>query len=154
MNYLRKTFLWILLLPYALGFLGAASNQLVFLVNHGKFPVMLNPVDAVVWQPNVEGMLTDYNPLTQEREIDPRHCAMTSATHLNWLADIFDFHEGKVSIGDLLIDSRAAILPYCWGIWLGLILTRKDPDGSEHELQTMQGAPRRFESMSMRLLRR
>lgn len=142
MNYLRKTFLWILLLPYALGFLGAASNQLVLVANHGKFPVQLNPRWNTEMEPDAAGM------------IDNVHCVMSAETHLNLLADIFNFHTTIKSIGDLLLGYGDDMTPYCWGIWLGLILTRKDPDGNEYGVQAMQSAPRRFESMSMRLLRR
>src|ERR1700675_4283495 len=42
MHFLRKTSLWILLLPAALGGIGAASNQLVLIANHDRFPVMIN----------------------------------------------------------------------------------------------------------------
>ena len=43
-KFLRKTALWILLSPLALGFLGAASNQLVLNVNNDTFPVRISPV--------------------------------------------------------------------------------------------------------------
>jgi hypothetical protein len=110
MNFLRRTFLWILLLPYALGYLGAASNQLVLVANHGKFPVMRNPVVEAL-TPNLQGMT------------DSVHCFMTDETHLNLLADIFNFKSAGIwSIGDLAMEASEETLPYCWGIWLGLIL--------------------------------
>ena len=34
---------------------------------------------------------------------DETHCVMTSKTHLNWLADVFDFHQEIESVGDLLL---------------------------------------------------
>lgn len=129
MNYLRKTFLWILLLPYALGFLGAASNQLVLVANHGKFPVMLNPRWNTNQQPDSDGMIDDV------------HCVMSAETHLNLLSDIFNFHHGILSVGDLLLGWSDDMLPYTWGIWLGLILYRRERDfdgDSKYPLQTMQ----------------
>ena len=35
--------------------------------------------------------------------IDEVHCVMTSKTHLNFLADIFDMHDAIYSIGDFLL---------------------------------------------------
>jgi hypothetical protein len=116
MNFLRRTFLWILLLPYALGYLGAASNQLVFIANHGKFPVEMNPAWTSHLKPRPDGM------------IDDRHCVMTADTHLNLLADIFNFHTDIQSVGDLLLQSGDSLTPYCWAMWLGLSLTRREPE--------------------------
>jgi hypothetical protein len=141
MNYLRRTFLWILLLPYALGYLGAASNQLVLVANHGCFPVMMNGAWTDHTHPDPStGMLAD----------DSVHCEMTSQTHLNFLADVFNFHAGILSIGDLLLDAGDAMLPYTWGIWLGLILTRRERDG-EHKLQAVQCSASRSEVLPLRL---
>jgi hypothetical protein len=42
-SFLRKTCLWIILLPVAVSFTGAALNQLVLYVNGDAFPVTLNP---------------------------------------------------------------------------------------------------------------
>lgn len=110
MRFLRVTMIWVLLLPYAVIFLGAASNQLVLIANNDKFPVMVN--EALAAKVPANGML------------DEVHCVMTDKTHLNLLADIFDFHSETDSIGDLLIDFggwMSAFMPF---VWVALV-TRK-----------------------------
>jgi hypothetical protein len=59
---------------------------------------------------------------------DPTHCVMTSKTHLNWLADIFDFHESIESVGDLLINVGEwswSFAPYVWGMLVIMSLAKK-----------------------------
>lgn len=105
-NFLRSTYLWILILPVILYFTGAASNQLVLFVNNDKFPVMLNESKIDSASPDKNGM------------IDELHCVMTPYTHLNALGDVFDFHDGEYSIGDLLLefaDWAWAFCPFVWG---------------------------------------
>jgi hypothetical protein len=118
MNYVRKALLCLILLPYALYVLGAASNQLVIVANHGKFPVMENPA----W---VSHDLAAGN-LTEDGMTDDVHCIMTPETHLNFLADVFDFRDKIESIGDLLIDSGSLIHDYSFFILAGLILFKKE----------------------------
>jgi hypothetical protein len=110
---IRETFLYVLLFPYALGFLGAASNQLVIIANHGKFPVMMNPVWTSQQSPDSDGM------------IDTVHCVMTPETQLNFLADIFNLGDSIESVGDLLIHAGESLENYCFGLWIGIILFRK-----------------------------
>jgi hypothetical protein len=95
---LRVTLLWIVVAPYAFIYIGAASNQLVLIANHDKFPVMLNAKMTDAAKPDSYGL------------IDNEHCVMTHDTHLNFLADIFDLHDGWYSIGDGFIEL---------GEWLG-----------------------------------
>src|ERR1700688_1913763 len=134
MNFLRKTSLWILLLPAAIGGVGAASNQLVLIANHDRFPVMINSAESqiltlnqfIAYEQAVE-RASDPEEKQKSREaaakaaeeikimhetemLDERHCIMTSETHLNALADIFDFHDGTYSVGDGLL---------CLSEWLG-----------------------------------
>jgi len=111
MKSFRKVVLWAILLPYALSFLGVALNQLVILENDGKFPVMMNPKWYAQQQPDMTGMIDDV------------HCVMTSQTHLNLLADIFNFG-GIYSVGDLLIDAGKTTQPYGWFLALCFILKR------------------------------
>jgi len=105
---LRVTGLWIILLPIAIGTIGVVSNQVVLIANHDKFPVMVN----------------EYKRSTRELRgddsmMDNTHCVMTNKTHLNFLADIFDFKsEGIESIGDICIDFGSWLwmfAPYVWG---------------------------------------
>ena len=47
---------------------------------------------------------------------------MTPHTHLNWLADIFDFHDAVYSVGDFFIqfgEWLSAFTPFIWAGALG-----------------------------------
>lgn len=90
-------------------FVGAVSNQLVMVANHDKFPVMLNESARAKFTPDENGM------------IDKKHCVMTSATHLNLLADIFDFHVGWFSIGDGFIAFGEWLQSFCIFVWIGFV---------------------------------
>ncbi len=111
-DFTRKTFLWVLLAPIAAGLLGAASNQLVIIANHGKFPVMLNERIRVQAAPDVNGLLDDV------------HCVMTSETHLNALADVFDFRDSTQSIGDLFIELAYWLWIFAPTAWVVLVLRK------------------------------
>lgn len=109
-NFLRVTSLWLLLLPGLIYFTGAASNQLVLIANHDTFPVLVNDKRAASVSP--DGML------------DGVHCLMTKRTHLNALADIFDFHVATYSIGDLLLEAGDWLWTFAPFMWLGLVIRR------------------------------
>jgi len=116
--FVRASFLWLLLLPFALYFGGAASNQAVLIANHDKFPVMVNSQRLASFEQN-SGKLVD-------GMIDDVHCVMTDQTHLNALADIFDFKDaGIYSIGDLMIMSGASSEQSCIFLWIVLALYRE-----------------------------
>lgn len=112
MNFLRVTFLWALLLPYVFIFAGAASNQLVIVANHGKFPVQTNAVHAKMWiaedSPLPDGMLDDV------------HCVMTDKTHLNLLADVIDLHSSVESVGDLSMELGQWLNTFAPFLYIGL----------------------------------
>lgn len=103
---LRSTALWIILIPIVFGYVGTLSNQAVLLANGGKFPVSINTRRQV---DNVD----------EAGYLDKVHIVMTSKTHLNALADIFDFkQEGIESVGDLFIELSFwlwTFAPYVWG---------------------------------------
>src|SRR5258708_7165067 len=105
-KFVRVTMVWVLLAPYVVTFVGTSSNQLVFIANHDKFPVMEN--DYRTSRETVIGGVTDANA----------HCLMTPYTHLNFLADIFDFHDAIYSIGDLLLDLGAWLDSFCIYVWI------------------------------------
>ena len=49
--------------------------------------------------------------------IDDVHCVMTPDTHLNALADIFDFHSATYSVGDGLLilgEWLQSFMPFVW----------------------------------------
>lgn len=144
LKFLRLTFLWVLLLPYLIGNLGAASNQLVLVANHDKFPVMYNEVLTAEFHAiNAEKIKffesvpedSDKKPLARVMEatikaadaagiVDERHCLMTSKTHLNFLSDVFDFHDGIYSIGDGFLYLAGWLDTFCPFVWVALILMR------------------------------
>ena len=132
-KFLSVTFLWVLLLPAALQILGALSNQVVLWANHDKFPVMVNPVKLQVMTgadpaENPDGTVTvrgGHFVILPDGTImmDPTHCLMTKQTHLNFLADVFDFHDAIYSIGDLgleLGEWLGDFCPYLWGFLICL----------------------------------
>ena len=135
-QFMRKTFLWVALLPLAVTYLGTLSNQAVLWANHDAFPVMINPVKLQQFtggQP-----VADTTDPTGGRQIaqgghvfvlpdgrvmvDPVHCVMTKSTHLNWLADIFDFHDSIQSIGDLLIGVGEWLSGFAYYVWAILVI--------------------------------
>lgn len=116
---LRSTALWILLLPYAATFIGAALNQLVLLANHGRFPVAWNSA-------RLAGL--DQSTLVVGNDgvvmLDNVHCIMTSKTHLNFFADILDFGDGIYSIGDELLKLGGWFDTFCIYCWICVVVPR------------------------------
>jgi hypothetical protein len=113
MQFIRKTMLWLLLLPTIMGFVGAASNQLVLFVNNDKFPVMVN-----------QKHLHSFGDADADGMMDDIHCVMTHQTHLNFLADIFDFHHSIQSIGDLLMTWSDEYGLFAWVMWAVLMIKK------------------------------
>ena len=125
---LRSSCLWILLAPYAIFGLGVASNQAVLIANGDKFPVMLNArkLDKIL-NPTIDadlekilGIKIVEKPAPKpdpDGMIDDTHCQMTSKTHLNALADVFDL--GSIySIGDFTLYLGEWLMtwtPFVWG---------------------------------------
>lgn len=128
-KFLRKTLLYIILAPYLIYGLGAASNQAVLYANNDTFPVRINPVKLFNWTDDGKN-LTVFHPgeIPQYPQgvaiMDDEHCVMTKDTHLNFLADNFDFHENIQSIGDLLIDLGSWAVDVAPFLWAGAILRK------------------------------
>jgi hypothetical protein len=144
MDWLRKATLGIALLPTALFGLGAGSNQLVLFANHDKFPVMVNEMKTEQWRTSRELAIAEIvaevnagkvpaeevpsaiaEVATLQSEIangmlDDTHCIMTSKTHLNFLADVFDLKTAIYSIGDFMLMLSEAIAVYAYGAALAL----------------------------------
>ena len=116
--FFRSTALWILLLPYSFVFLGAASNQLVFWANNDTFPVKVNLVKAQHTAPDAI-RLADGTIM-----LDDVHCLMTNKTHLNLLADNWDFHDEIDSIGDLLLEAGEWLSGFCIFVWITIVIGR------------------------------
>jgi uncharacterized protein DUF5317 len=110
------TYLWILLLPVGFYALGTGSNQLVLIANHDKFPVLLN--EATLAKHEANGDIDQYGML------DEVHCVMTSKTHLNFLADIFDVHVAWMSIGDFFLEIGDWLWSFSPFVWLVLVIRK------------------------------
>jgi len=130
-KFLRKTLLYIVLAPLAITFTGTISNQAVLWSNHDTFPVKINPIKA--WDWSGEGKLAKIIPPDAMPEIYPHgavfindnlHVVMTPYTHLNWLADIIDFHSRIYSIGDMLLELGDYLNGFAVYIWAGAVLRK------------------------------
>jgi len=122
---LRASCLSILLLPYGIFGLGVLSNQAVLIANHDKFPVMLNAkkLAEIRGVSEIEKLLgikvkeTPTPAVDPDGMIDSVHCIMSSKTHLNALADVFDL--GSIySIGDFTLYLGEWLMtwtPFVWG---------------------------------------
>ena len=139
MKWLKKIPYWQLIaIPFLLMFLGIASNQAVLIANHDTFPVMMNqehimqactPVTDVSLAAAIAKIMHEqpYDPNACENGgayLDDSHVIMTSKTHLNYLADIFDLKTSIYSIGDFFI--MLGEWTWDWSIvaWIVLILRR------------------------------
>jgi hypothetical protein len=123
-KFLRKTSLYLFAIPLLAWGLGAASNQAVIMSNHDRFPVMWNVYKVMQYDVKLHNELKNKDPeIVQEAKLDivaleeggfldDLHCVMTSKTHLNFLADVFDLHEATYSIGDFLILAAEWFAPF------------------------------------------
>lgn len=126
LKFLRKTLLWIVLAPLAITWTGTFSNQAVFYANNDTFPVRINPVKLYDWTKGgttiqLIPVFPEFYPHGAVMQ-DQIHCLMTPYTHLNWLADNFDFHSSIQSIGDLLIDLGNWLGQFAPFVWFGAIM--------------------------------
>lgn len=142
-KFLRKTALYILALPVLCFCLGAASNQLVLNFNNDKFPVRLSDYKIAQYEVKLEAAAQsddedvarqaqfDLTALESEGFLDETHCIMSSKTHLNLLADIFDFRgQGIESVGDMMLDLGMYTWSYAPLVW-GLVVVGKLKDQKE-----------------------
>ncbi len=117
-RFIRKSLLWLLLAPWIISGAGVASNQLVLIANHGKFPVMTNPVQLADFR------IDDAKTIDATGMFDSIHCVMTKDTRLNFLADIFARQDGFYSIGDGLLEASAASKDYFIFLWVILMVQK------------------------------
>lgn len=130
-HFLRKTALYVFALPILFTVLGTAANQAVLYANNDKFPVRVNEVQLQSFLERDEnGDIIPPKVLSDGTEmIDNVHCVMTEKTHLNFLADNFDFHRHILSVGDLAImagQEGMGLAPYFWGLVLYSRMRRKE----------------------------
>jgi hypothetical protein len=107
LRFLRVTFLWIILIPHVFIYSGMISNQLVLWTNHDTFPVLMRDSAAQRLLPDDQG-----------------HVAMTRETHLNFLGDVFDFHDGWESLGDLMLETGMWMNTFAPYVFLALVIPR------------------------------
>jgi hypothetical protein len=131
MNILRKFAYWYLIVVPALILgLGIASNQLVLVANHGKFPVMMNEIQMEKFC-----SLADVDPadvpqipaaacMKGGEMIDPVHSVMGPNSHLKALADIFPLGRNIYSVGDGLIYLGLWLLSFTPYMWLALTIRK------------------------------
>jgi hypothetical protein len=108
---IRKTYLYVFAVPLLFLALGTISNQAVLYANHDTFPVCVNIVKAEHMAP--EAIQLEDGTIM----LDDTHCLMTSKTHLNLLADVFDFHSSIFSIGDFMLmlgEWLFSLAPVAW----------------------------------------
>ena len=117
LKFLRKTLLYILAVPFLSICLGVASNQVVLITNHDRFPVSVNIVKLHKFVDEDEIKTLD-DGVTM---IDEVHCVASNKTHLNMLGDIFDKHDSISSIGDELQDLGYYLWDYCLVLWCYLV---------------------------------
>lgn len=124
-QFLRKTALWIILVPATVWVAGMLSNQLVLNANHDTFPVEVNTLKEKVM---VAKYTAAYREMAEEYGIDPTlpagmiddtHCIMTKYTHLNFLADVFDLHgDGIYSVGDFMLSLGEWLWVFAPFVWV------------------------------------
>jgi hypothetical protein len=133
-NWLKKTALWIVAIPVLCWVLGAASNQVVLVANHDRFPVMVNDykvTQLAIEMETVANSDSDRAPdaalaleaLQKEGFLDHTHVVMTKHTHLNFLADWIGVG-GVYSIGDLLLGAGEQGLDPALLIWITVVIGR------------------------------
>jgi hypothetical protein len=129
-KFLRQTALWILLTPIAITWGGAGLNQLVLNANHDTFPVEINTLKEKVFVAKAtaewKDMAAEYgiDGTLPAGMIDDVHCVMTSKTHLNFLADVFDFKDGIYSVGDGLIYLGEWLGQFSLIVWGTVVISR------------------------------
>ena len=133
---LRSSIVWLFLGPWTIWSAGVLSNQAVLISNSDKFPVMLNareiskvlgpkssPIDILFGAILPEVKATE-KPVDPDGMLDSTHCVMTSKTHLNFLADIFDFHSATYSVGDGLLALGDWLNTFCPWVALALLFKK------------------------------
>jgi hypothetical protein len=135
-------------IPVFLILLGAASNQVVLIANHDKFPVMVNAKKLEMFTarpcaPDSDDMSLKYRglfwrsqitvkqvacvthkDLGSEGMIDDVHCVMSRSNHLKGLSDIFDLKDAIYSVGDGLLMLGEELLSFTSIMWLALVLRK------------------------------
>ena len=143
-KWLKKTALWIVAVPLLCLLSGIASNQLVLVANHDRFPVMWNDMKVAQYATEIEKAGEECQAAVESGDappdacepialaaeglehgyLDDTHVLMTKNTHLNFLADWIDFKTATYSPGDELIDLGEFGLKYAPIIWITVVIGR------------------------------
>ena len=130
-KFLRKTALWILLAPWIVFGAGVTSNQLVLWANRDTFPVMVNDAKINLYQMEAQAAAEEGDKdaqtalvLLDHGYLDDTHVIMTPATHLNFLADVFDLKNATYSIGDFMLYAGEYLIPISPFVWATVVIGR------------------------------
>lgn len=134
---MRKIYGWVIAIPLLLILFGAASNQLVLVVNWGKFPVMLNSAQSAKLQKSkadykkpFRASNTSVSVSTVRRADDPDgmiddvHCVMSHSNNLKFLADWINLGDGIYSPGDLLLMLGSTLQVFAPVLWVVLVVRK------------------------------
>jgi len=125
-QFIRKTALYIVLIPAAIWGAGFTSNQLVLYANNDTFPVKVNAFKAQAMRIRAEAARQEANDESDDESVeipegylDFTHIIMTKDTHLNALADVFDLKgDGIYSIGDFLLMLGEWLGGFSLAVWI------------------------------------
>ena len=126
---MKKLRLWILLLPFALYYLGAGMNILAVTANNGGMPVYM----PVTWPGacdesiDVFGMKLQRHVICEEGHVlDHKHIVAGPSTHLVILTDWIQIAgDSVVSPGDCLLWLGDWLTIPMMGAWFGLLLLKE-----------------------------
>lgn len=124
----------IIAIPFLLIAAGTSSNQAVLIANHGKFPVMVNPVQQKEFQQKEQEDIQigpfrvemPKSPAVTDSEYlgDDVHTVMGNNSRLKILADIINTHDGVMSVGDVFIMAGTWLWGFAPIVWLTLVLKK------------------------------
>lgn len=131
MKFLRRFPYWYLIaIPILLICSGVASNQVVLVANHGKFPVMANAamLDTFCSPKQIDPEeLEDIPPSSCVKGgemLDEVHSIMGPNSHLKALSDIFPLGKAIYSVGDGLLYLGFWLFSYTPYMWLALTIRK------------------------------
>lgn len=129
MKFLRRFPYWYLIaIPLLMFSMGVASNQLVLVANHGKFPVMINEVtqeEMCTADVDIDPDSIPSNACDKGGQfLDGTHSIMGPNSHLKILSDIFPLGGAVFSIGDAFIFLGEWLLSFTPAMWLALTIRK------------------------------
>jgi hypothetical protein len=130
----RIPYWYLIAIPLLLIFSGTVSNQLVFLTNDGKFPVMVNQKELeAMTSPDTDVLAilgitkpkkAISSPDKSNQFIDSQHTVMVPENRLKFLADWINLGEGIYSPGDMAIMLGEYLWTFAPIAWLALVIRK------------------------------